>query len=107
MLRIKVYSILKKYDFCESKEDIKKIVPVVITSSSYFIGECEKANIPVISWDMFSQIIYSLNYYNTLSDIDEYFSNIISLYDFNMAKEITNSEIENEKFLIKYEEFEG
>lgn len=39
--------------------------------------------------------------------IDEYFSNIISLYDFNMAKEITNSEIENEKFLIKYEEFEG
>ena len=102
-----LYSILKKYDFCESKEDIKKIVPVVITSSSYFIGECEKANIPVISWDMFSQIIYSLNYYNTLSDIDEYFSNIISLYDFNMAKEITNSEIENEKFLIKYEEFEG
>lgn len=39
--------------------------------------------------------------------IDEYFSNIISLYDFNMAKEIINSEIEYEKFLIKYEEFEG
>ena len=101
-----LFSILKKYDFCKKKEDIKQVVPVVITSSSYFIGEYKQTKIPVVSWDMFSQIIKSLSYYNTLSDIEGYFSNLDNLYNFGLKNEITLSEIECEDFYIQYEEYD-
>ena len=101
-----LFSILKKYDFCKKREDIKQIVPVVITSSSYFIGEYKQTKIPVVSWDMFSQIIKSLSHYNTLSDIKGYFSNLENLYNFGRENEITISEIECEEFYIQYEEFD-
>ena len=101
-----LFSILKKYDFCKKREDIKQIVPVVITSSSYFIGEYKQTKIPVVSWDMFSQIIKSLSHYNTLSDIKGYFSNLENLYNFGRENEITISEIECEDFYIQYEEFD-
>lgn len=101
-----LFSILKKFDFCQNREDIKQIIPVVITSSSYFIGEYAETKIPVVSWDMFSQIIASLNHYNTLTNIGEYFSDIETLYSFGLKKEITISEIECNEFNIKYEEYE-
>ena len=101
-----LFSILKKNNFCKCKEDIKQIVPVVITSSSYFIGEYKATKIPVVSWDMFSQIIESLNHYNTLADIEGYFSNLEALYSFDLAKEITVSEIDCDEFNIKYEEYD-
>ena len=101
-----LFSILKKNDICKCRDDIKKVIPVVITSSSYFIGVYKETNIPVVSWDMFSQIIKSINYYNTLENIESYFSNLEDLYDFDLKKEITVSEIECNEFNIKYEEYE-
>lgn len=101
-----LFSILKKHDFCKKREDIKQVVPVVITSSSYFVGEYKQTKIPVVSWDMFSQIIKSLSYYNTLSDIEGYFSNLDNLYNFGLKNEITVSEIECEDFYIQYEEYD-
>lgn len=55
---------------------------------------------------MFSQIIESLNHYNTLADIEGYFSNLEALYSFDLAKEITVSEIDCDEFNIKYEEYD-
>lgn len=55
---------------------------------------------------MFSQIIESLNHYNTLKDIEGYFSNLETLFSFDLAKEITASEIASDKFNIKYEEYD-
>lgn len=101
-----LFSILKKNGFCKCREEIKEIIPVVITSSSYFIGEYNETKIPVVSWDMFSQIIESLNHYNTLTDIEGYFSNLETLFSFDLAKEITVSEIACDKFNIKYEEYD-
>ncbi len=101
-----LFSILKKNGFCKCREDIKQIIPVVITSSSYFIGEYKETKIPVVSWDMFSQIIESLNHYNTLTNIEGYFSNLETLYNFNLEKEITVSEIDCDEFNIKYEEYD-
>lgn len=101
-----LFSILKKNDICKHRGDIKKVIPVVITSSSYFIGEYKETKIPVVSWDMFSQIIESLNYYNTLADIESYFSNLEDLYNFDLKKEIAVSEIDCDEFNIKYEEYE-
>ena len=101
-----LFSILKKNDICKHRGDIKKVIPVVITSSSYFIGEYKETNIPVVSWDMFSQIIESLNYYNTLADVESYFSNLEDLYNFDLKKEIAVSEIDCDEFNIKYEEYE-
>ena len=101
-----LFSILKKNGICICREDIKKIIPVVITSSSYFIGTYKTENIPVVSWDMFSQIIASINYYNALADIEGYFFNIEELYNFDLKKETTVSEIDCDEFNIKYEEYE-
>lgn len=101
-----LFSILKKNGFCTCREDIKLIIPVVITSSSYFIGEYQETKIPVVSWDMFSQIIESLNYYNNLTNIEEYFSNLETLFNFDLEKKITISEIDCDEFNIKYEEYD-
>lgn len=101
-----LFSILKKNGICTSREDVKKIIPVVITSSSYFIGAYKTERIPVVSWDMFSQIIESLNHYGTLTDIEGYFSNLEELYNFDLNEEITVSEIDCDEFNIKYEEYE-
>ena len=101
-----LYSILKKDGFVASKEDIKKVIPVVITSSSYFIGEYGVTHIPVVSWDIFSQIIESTNYFDTVMNIDGYFSDVVSLYDFGFPKKIVISKIESEEFDIQYEEYD-
>ena len=101
-----LYSILKKNGICTCRGDIKKIIPVVITSSSYFIGAYKTEKIPVVSWDMFSQIIVSINYYDTLADIEGYFFNIEELYSFDLKKETIVSEIDCDEFNIKYEEYE-
>ena len=102
-----IYSILKKYCICKNKGEIKKVIPVVITSSSYFIGVHNSKCVPIVSWDMFCQIIKSIDYYDKLDDIDGYFSNIISLYDFGIPKEPTISEIEAKDFYIRYEEYDS
>lgn len=101
-----LYSISKKDGFVASKEDIKKVIPVVITSSSYFIGEYGVTHIPVVSWDIFSQIIESTNYFDTVMNIDGYFSDVVSLYDFGFPKKIVISKIESEEFDIQYEEYD-
>ena len=41
-----------------------------------------------------------------IADIEDYFSNLEELYNFDLKKEITVSEIDCEEFNIKYEEFE-
>lgn len=101
-----LYSILKKHKICKEKGDIGKIIPVVITSSSYFIGAYDSNYISVISWDMFCQILKSVDHYDKWDDVDGYFSNVFSLYDFGMSKKITISEIETKDFYIQYEEYD-
>lgn len=101
-----LYSILKQYGFCSKKDDIVKIIPIVITSSSYFIGDMKRSKIPIVSWDMFCQIIYSVNYFDKLSEIDSYFYNLCSVYGFGYSKNIIISEVDQAEYNIKFEEFE-
>ena len=101
-----LYSILKRFGLCQRKDNIIKIIPIIITSSSYFIGDIENSHIPIISWDMFCQIVHSINIYNKLFDIDDYLYNLCSVYDFGYSKKVIISEIEQPEYNIKYEEFE-
>ena len=50
--------------------------------------------------------VVSIRHYDKWDDVDGYFSNVISLYDFGMSKEITISEIETKDFHIQYEEYD-
>ncbi|MBR1747586.1 MAG: hypothetical protein IJ735_05175 [Clostridia bacterium] len=100
-----LYSILKKNDICQQKRQIEKIIPIVITSSNYFLGVQNHTQIPVVSWDIFDQIIKSTNHYNTLMDLDGYFKNILLLYNCGVEKKIINSEIKCKEYIIEYEEF--
>lgn len=99
-----LFSILKKYNIVSSKSEIKTLVPIIITRSSYYIGMGHDSGIPIISLDMFQQI---MNYLSNISDAEIIVSCIskpFELFDLPVHNNITESHIEQEEFSIFYEE---
>lgn len=101
-----MYSILKKEKIVSDRTEIRKIIPVVITSSSYFIGMSAKSCVPILSWDMFYQVICYIEETNEYEELSAYFNNLESLYDFPISKEFGISVIEQDEYRIEYEEYE-
>lgn len=101
-----MYSILKKEKIVSDRTEIREIIPVVITSSSYFIGMSTNSSVPILSWDMFCQVIRYVKENNEYKELSAYFNNLESLYDFPISKEVEISVIEQEEYRIEYEEYE-
>ena len=101
-----MYSILKKEKILSDRTEIKKIIPVVITSSSYFIGMNANGLVPILSWDMFYQVVRYVEETNAYEELSNYFNNLESLYDFPISKEVEMSVIDQEEYRIEYEEYE-
>ena len=98
-----VYSVMKRFGINIHKKQIKKIVPIVITSSNYYLGAYEDEKVPIVSLDMFTQIIESLHHYKEMHTIEEYLQNLFSLYDFPPSDPQISIIDQNEYKLI-YEE---
>lgn len=101
-----MYSILKKEKIVSVRTEIRKIIPVVITSSSYFIGMSTNSSVPILSLDMFCQVIHYVKENNEYKELSTYFNNLESLYDFPILKGAEISVIEQEEYRIEYEEYE-
>lgn len=99
-----LYSILRKAGISINKDEIKDIIPVVVTSTNYFIGLTEESGVAVISFDMLCETMYhaqdDMNNELTLRLL----RNPVSLYSFSAPLETTISEIDQDEFHIFYEE---
>lgn len=99
-----VYSAMKRFGININKKQIKKIVPIVITSSNYYLGAYEDEKVPIVSLDMFTQIIESLHHYKEVHTIEEYLQNLFSLYDFPLPSDPQISIIDQNEYKLIYEE---
>lgn len=101
-----IYSILKRAGIGLHKEEIKYIVPIVVTSSNYFIGLTGESGVAVISFDMLCETMYyaqdDVNNELTLRLLE----NPALLYSFSAPLETIISEIIQDEFHIIYEECE-
>lgn len=102
-----LFSILKKHHAITSKKEIKAIVPLIITRSSFYIGMGQTSGIATISLDMFHQIMGYLREINDPNVLAEYIKSPFSLYNFPVQSTVAKSVIEQEKYTILYEEVLG
>ena len=101
-----LFSILKKNNIVENKNEIKTVIPIIITSSSYYLGFGKHVGIPVVCLDMYQQILSYLNEINSPEKIKNYLDNPFDLYDVPINNTIEKSIIDQDEFYIEYEEIE-
>ena len=99
-----LFSILKKEKIISSKKEIKTMLPIVISRSSYFIGMGGLEKVSVMCVEMFRQILAFLNNCNDMVEIANVFRKPLKYYDLNVDNSITISRIDQEDYCISYEE---
>lgn len=99
-----LFSILKKEKIVSSKKDIKALVPIVITRSSYHMGMGGDTEISIISLDMYQQILAHLCDIDDSEEIVDCFKNLFLLYDLPINNTIIESHIDQNEYSIVYEE---
>lgn len=99
-----LFSILKRENYISQKSDIKTLLPMIITRSSYYIGMGCDVGIPIICLDMFQQVMSYLNLITDTDVIIHYLREPFDLFDIHVYNTITESYIENEEYSIIYEE---
>ena len=102
-----IYSALKKQAVISKKEEIKRIIPVIITSSSLFTEFEKSSNISVISYDMLCESMSHANEEESIQIVEQALSDPYSLYNFSISEESVISQIIQDEFRIFYEEYEG
>ncbi|MEN6328475.1 MAG: hypothetical protein ABFD18_19975 [Syntrophomonas sp.] len=101
-----IYSALKNQGNTLKKEEIKKIIPVVITSSSLFMELDESSNISIISYDMLCESMYHANEEESMLIVEKALTDPCSLYNFSFNEESVISRIIQDEYKIFYEEYE-
>lgn len=102
-----LYSILKKEGIVTCREQIKMLIPIVITSSNYFIGLVNESNVAVVSFDMLCETMYYAQDDKTNEITVQSLTKPISLYSFGNTMKKVVSEIDQDEFHIFYEEYES
>jgi len=100
-----LFSALKKDGIISKKEEIRKVIFAIITSSNYFSQLCCGENISVIGLEMLSEILWNFEQ-GSIEKVVQYVKVPFSLYEFSSEVEKTVSEIDQKEFRIFYEEFE-
>jgi len=101
-----LYSILKKENITLRKEEIKEVIPIVVTSSNYFIGLVDESNVSVVSFDMLCETMWHAQDDPTNELTLRSLKDPMSLYSFGNPLNKVVSEINQNEFHIFYEEYE-
>lgn len=101
-----LYSILKKENIISSRNEILKVIPIVITSSNYFSKINKSSNIAVIGLELLDEwLIYTLNKEFNVK-ISDFLKSPFDIHDLSESIYKTKSIIDTEMFKVIYEEFE-
>lgn len=100
-----LYSIFKKNYPEIEKAEIREVIPIVITSTNYFLNLASQSNIAVISLDMLIEIMFHAKDTQNDTLIVRSLRNPASLYHFPVSSEKVTSEIDQPEFQITYEEY--
>ena len=101
-----IYSALKNQGLILRKEDIKRIIPVIITSSSFFLALAKANNVSIISYDMLCETMYHANEEESIQIVEKALTDPCSLYSFPINEESVISQILQDEYKIFYEEYE-
>ena len=101
-----VYSALKEQGFVTKNTNIKRIIPVVITSSNYFMEIAKDSNVSVISYDMLCETMYHACESESIQIVEKALTDPCSLFEFIGIEEKVISRIILDEYKIFYEEFE-
>lgn len=100
-----IYSNLKREKIISSKDQIKSIIPIIITSSDYFLGY-NKDNITVLGFEMLDQILCMINPDAQNHKIKESITNPFAFFNISKLDNKIISEIDKPEFQFFYEEYE-
>jgi hypothetical protein len=95
-----IYSALKKQGIISKKEEIKRIIPAVITSSSLFMEFEKSSNISIISYDMLCESMYHANEEESMIIVEKALTDPCSLYNFSISEESVISRIIQDEYKI-------
>lgn len=101
-----IYSALKNQGLILRKEDIKRIIPVIITSSSLFLALAKANNVSIISFDMLYETMYHANEEESIHIVEKALIDPCSLYNLPINEESVISQILQDEYKIFYEEYE-
>lgn len=101
-----IYSALKNQGIISKKEEIKRIIPVVITSSSLFLKFEKTSNVSIISYDMLCETMYHACGEESIQIAEKALTDPCSLYSFSISEESVISRILQDEYKIFYEEYE-
>lgn len=101
-----IYSALKNQGVVSKKEEVKRIIPVIITSSSLFMEYEKSSNISIISYDMLCESMHHANEEESMLIVEKALTDPCSLYNFSISEESVISQILQDEYKIFYEEYE-
>lgn len=101
-----IYSNLKREHIIGSKSEIKSIIPIIITSSDYFLGY-NKDNITVLGFEMLDHILCMFQPNAQNDNIIESITNPFEFFSLNRTESKVISEIDKPEFQFFYEEYEA